>query len=269
MRKIIATDMDGTFLDRTGSYDRERFARVLDSLESRDWLMTIASGRGMLALDKLFAPYKHRLAMVAENGSVVRYDGQVLFKRQLSSEQCLDIIQALADNPYGSSQLFLLSGQLGAYIIEGADPDYIEHEKRYHENIRIVSSFDAIDDTIIKITAHLHPEQMVEGTAWLNQRLSVLGLRAVTTGFEAIDIIPDDVDKGLGLQKLCEALGLSRKDVIAFGDNLNDIEMLTFAGQSIAVANARPEVLDLADKVIGHHDSGVVLEELEYLLQNH
>ncbi|MGT2867175.1 HAD hydrolase family protein, partial [Streptococcus fryi] len=49
MIKVIATDMDGTFLDSFGSYDKERFEHVLNGFDSMGWLLTIASGRGMLA----------------------------------------------------------------------------------------------------------------------------------------------------------------------------------------------------------------------------
>lgn len=136
-------------------------------------------------------------------------------------------------------------------------------EKHYHENIQIVESLADIDDTIIKITANLFPEKLDEGAAWLNQALP--DLTAVTTGFEAIDIILKGVDKGVGLEKLCDKLGLTSENVLAFGDNLNDLEMLTFAGQAVAVANARPEILEVADQVIGHHSEGAVLTYLEDL----
>jgi len=91
-------------------------------------------------------------------------------------------------------------------------------------------------------------------------------MTAVTTGFDSMDIILKGVDKGFGLYHLCQELGRQASDVVAFGDNLNDMEMLTFAGRAVATENARDEIKVVADEVIGHHKDGAVFDYMEGLV---
>ena len=85
----------------------------------------------------------------------------------------------------------------------------------------------------------------------------------MTTGFESLDIIPRGVDKGFGLRHLCQELGIKTSQVMAFGDNLNDLQMLEEAGVAIAPSNAREEIKAVSDHIIGHHKDGAVLDYIE------
>lgn len=70
------------------------------------------------------------------------------------------------------------------------------------------------------------------------------------------------------LSHLCDHFGLTKLDVIAFGDNHNDLEMLEFAGRAVATANARDSVKAIADQVIGYCDEDAVLAYIQdYLKQ--
>ena len=60
-------------------------------------------------------------------------------------------------------------------------------------------------------------------------------------------------------------LGLTMDQVMAFGDNLNDLHMMQVVGQPIAPENARPEILELAETVIGHHKNQSVMTYMEGL----
>ena len=66
--KILATDMDGTFLDHLGSYDKARLDKLLDACEAKDYVFTVASGRALLALEELFDGFVGRIAIIAEMG---------------------------------------------------------------------------------------------------------------------------------------------------------------------------------------------------------
>ena len=66
--KVIASDMDGTFLDDKGSYDKERFHQILDAMAARDMHFVVASSNSMSSLKPMFAETFDRLHFVAENG---------------------------------------------------------------------------------------------------------------------------------------------------------------------------------------------------------
>ena len=72
----------------------------------------------------------------------------------------------------------------------------------------------------------------------------------MTTGFESIDIVLDHVDKGVAIVELAKKLNLDMDQVMAFGDNLNDLHMMQVVGHPVAPENARPEILELAETVI-------------------
>ena len=91
------------------------------------------------------------------------------------------------------------------------------------------------------------------------------GMSVSHMGADAVEIGPGDIDKRAALERLCGRLGVDRADVIAFGDEWNDLTMLRWAGRGIAMANAAPEVRAVADETAPHHaDDGVarILEQL-------
>ncbi len=89
-------------------------------------------------------------------------------------------------------------------------------------------------------------------------------LDIVDTGF-AVHIKSKKVNKGIGLKRIAELMGLDAKDFVAIGDSPNDIEMLKASGFGVAVGNAHPELKKVADMVTeGEHGAGVA-EAVEYL----
>ena len=124
-----------------------------------------------------------------------------------------------------------------------------------------MSDFSEIDDLVFKMTTNFDQEVLAEGEAWVTQ--NVEGVKAMTTGYECIDIVLDYVDKGVAIQALMDQLGISRDQVLAFGDNLNDLHMMQVVGHPIAPENARPEILELAETILPHHSTGSVLRYME------
>ena len=92
-------------------------------------------------------------------------------------------------------------------------------------------------------------------------------LAATHMGADAIDIGPVAIDKCAGLQWVCEQLGVSAADVIAFGDEWNDITMLQWAGRGVAMGNADPRVRAAANEVAPPNTADGVAIVLERLLK--
>lgn len=81
--RLIATDMDGTFLDGQGNFDRERFSRVLDQLDQKKIPFVIASGNGIGRLLQLCQGFEDRLIFVADNGAHVYQNGKTVIRRAI------------------------------------------------------------------------------------------------------------------------------------------------------------------------------------------
>lgn len=265
--KLIATDMDGTFLDINGDFDSQRFDVLLDKLAARDIYFVAASGRQLLALEAIFAEFKDRVIFIAENGGIVKFRDTILFEEKMSFDKVLKIADMLRQSDYVMQDAVLLSGAKGSYILDTTNEYYKEKAKHYYENIQVVSDFGLVDDDILKLTANFSAETVLEGETWFNSQVD--SVRAVTTGFESVDIIPAGISKETGLVHLADKLDIKSSQVLAFGDNLNDLEMLTYAGQAVAVSNARDEVKQVVDQVIGHHDDQAVLSYIEKLVDEY
>ena len=80
--KLVATDMDGTFLDGNGRFDMDRLKSLLVSYKKKGIYFAVASGRGFLSLEKLFADVRDDIIFIAENGSLVEYQGQFRRKKR-------------------------------------------------------------------------------------------------------------------------------------------------------------------------------------------
>jgi hypothetical protein len=87
----------------------------------------------------------------------------------------------------------------------------------------------------------------------------------ITCGNRLGEIMAPTATKAWGIRKLIEHWGLDMRDVIAFGDETNDAEMIAECGLGIAVANAHPEILGIADQVTASNDEDGVAVVLEGL----
>ncbi|HEQ8252163.1 TPA: HAD family hydrolase [Streptococcus pyogenes] len=265
MIKLIATDMDGTFLAEDGTYNQEQLAALLPKLAEKGILFAVSSGRSLLAIDQLFEPFLDQIAVIAENGSVVQYRGEILFADMMTKEQYTEVAKKILANPHYVETGMVFSGQKAAYILKGASEEYIQKTKHYYANVKVINGFEDMEnDAIFKVSTNFTGHTVLEGSDWLNQALPYA--TAVTTGFDSIDIILKEVNKGFGMKHLCQALGIKKAETIAFGDNFNDYQMLEFAGRAIATENARPEIKVISDQVIGHCNDGAVLTYLKGLV---
>ncbi|GBG96855.1 Cof-type HAD-IIB family hydrolase [Lactococcus termiticola] len=263
--KIFASDMDGTFLDSERGYDKARFAEILKEFDKRGLIFCAASGRQMLALEEVFADFRDQIAFCAENGALVKYKGEILYSSELGAEKSKQLIGLLQKNPHLAEDRMLVSGLKGFYCLESSPQDFRDFASLYYENLQVVSSTEEIDDVFLKVCVEFPPDEIRACEDWINARMS--GIRATTTGFKSIDIMSEGVSKASGLSHLLSHFDLDASHLMAFGDQMNDLEMLKLAGHAVAVSNAVPEILSLADEMIGDHQNSAVLERLEAYLK--
>ena len=261
--KLIATDMDGTFLDGNGAYDKTRFDAMLTKLEQTNIHFVAASGRQLLALEAMFSDFADRIIFVAENGGIVKYRDDILFEEKMPFNKVLEISDIVRKSDYIQDDSVLLSGANGSYILETTSDYYKKKANFYYEKVQAVSDFSEVVDDILKLTVSFTAERVLEGAAWVNQQGA--GVRAVTTGFESIDIMPEGISKATGLSHLAKKFDITPSEIVAFGDNLNDLEMLRYAGKAVAMSNAREPIKEIADEIIGHHKDQAVMTYLEGL----
>ncbi|MEX2783591.1 HAD family hydrolase [Streptococcus sp. H49] len=259
--KLVAADMDGTFLDHQGKFSMERLKKVIASYKSRGILFAAASGRSLNNLKALFSEVQNDMAFIAENGTLVSYAADIVFEAAIPREVYLKALEDLQQIPHFNPKNVILSGREGAYILTQADKSFFSRMSYYYGDLKRVSNFTEITDSVLKIDTKFPLEYTDISEKRINQRLTQLA--AVTTGFGAIDIIAKNINKGTAIEQLCKKLNIQPHQVLAFGDNLNDYEMLDYAGLAVAPQNARKEIKKLADQVIADHSKRSVLSYME------
>lgn len=111
-----------------------------------------------------------------------------------------------------------------------------------------------------------HPELAPDALFDALRSLGLTGFEATLSGAPFVEVMAEGVTKATGLARLCEHLGIDRADVVAFGDALNDVEMLRWAGRGVAMAGAEPVVREAADETTASNDEDGVAQMIERLL---
>ncbi|HFI0055458.1 TPA: Cof-type HAD-IIB family hydrolase [Streptococcus suis] len=270
MIKLIATDMDGTFLDGQGSFDRERFSRILDGLEEKHIPFVIASGNGIGRLLQLFKGFEQRLIFVADNGSHVYQAGKTVIRRSIQQGEIKAVLEFFQGR--WAEVCLMLSTEKNIYMQDGAGVPFegtdlpIEPTQMaaFQSRVTYLDDLSAypITEPIYKVGLWV-PEARVESiTAGFNQAFQG-NLVAVTSGYGSIDILPQGIHKAWGLEQVLNRLDIEPEQVMAFGDSDNDIEMLNYVGYSYAMENATDKVKAVAKYLAPSHLEAGVLQVIE------
>lgn len=260
-RKLVAVDMDGTFLDDKMNYDRPRFAALYPQMVNAGMRFVVASGNQYFQLRSFFTDYPD-VIYLSENGALVRDDEQVYFKSAFDRDTALRIIDTLVSYP---AVEWTACGVESAYVLKTASAPYIADTRKYYHRLQLIDNPGDINDEILKFSTHCPGNETAEYCAEYNRRLQGFAV-PTSSGHGDIDIIQPNMHKANGLKELARVLGVQQADVIAFGNGGNDIEMLRYAGDGVAVANADKDVLAAADHVAPSNNESGVLAYMEQLL---
>ncbi|MBW3468980.1 Cof-type HAD-IIB family hydrolase [Arthrospiribacter ruber] len=267
--KAICTDIDGTLLNG----DRVLSERLLQAIANlpHDFPVILASSRMPDAMrhlqkdmDRLGEP------LICYNGGFVIHDAkkEIIDDVSISLEQC----EALLGIANGT--------QVHVSLYQGEDwfePQFDYWAEREARNTRVDPTVRPLDKVLAlwksrEKGAHkvmcMGPAEEID--AYFNNALRHLGddLHLYRSKDTYIEIAPKKISKASALSLLLERkYQISMDEVMAFGDNYNDIEMLKAVGLGVAVGNAREEVKAIADRVtLSHKEDGVAAMIEEVLL---
>ena len=263
--KLVVFDVDGTLLNWDGQLSPAAH-RSLKQLRSLDIPVVLATGRPMAVAQETLLQVGGASWMACGNGSVLFEvaTGKVLRDRCLPGGIAVALVRALRVALPGIGCAVELTDALleepgfARRVPETPQmppvDDIVTHLIDAEDKVRRIIVFhDDFDDRLNDLARIVSPH--------IDERCQMQ-----TGGLPFIDIAPAGEHKAAALQVLVDHLGLRAEEVIAFGDGGNDAEMLQWAGTGVAMANARPEVQAVADRVGGHIDGEGVAAVLEPLL---
>lgn len=262
MIKLVAVDMDGTFLNSQQDYDRERFAKVHARMTELGIRFVVASGNQYYQLRSFFTDYPNTI-YVAENGAYIRDAETTYAVHTFSPEATETITQYLSADPVLSA---IACGVKTAHIRGSENPAFINEMHRYYHRLQLQDTLEAPDDQIMKFATKMPPARTQEYIDKFSEAFAGIAV-PTSSGHGDIDIIQQGRHKAAGLAELGEVLNIPLSEMAAFGDGGNDLEMIREAGLGVAMKNADPEVLAAADAVtpVDNDASGVCAFLEDYL----
>ncbi|RBP44539.1 hypothetical protein DES53_104360 [Roseimicrobium gellanilyticum] len=244
--KLAAIDLDGTLLGPDRRPSRENLAAVA-RLQQHGITVVIASGRHFDAI----APIATQLSAVdwyvcSQGAEVTHADRKTVLERQYMTRTEVELALATGD------QLGLVSlVQVPEGTITDADSSR-EPQLAYHDSINGRSSRRIPRAQILERQAYkvlwVGAPEYVAGLRHLPE-VTALPMQALHTEHGIFELMPHTVTKANGLTRLTAHLGLSARDVVAFGDGENDIAMFQWAGASYAMPHGHPNALAAAKRI--------------------
>ena len=261
--KLIAVDMDGTFLSDKKTYNRARFLQQYAQMKAQQIRFVVASGNQYYQLASFFPEIAGEIAFVAENGGWVRDAGEDIFNCDMPRDRFQQIVAFLQTRPEIE---IIACGKQSAYTLKQYDARFHDIAAHYYHRLERVENFDSLNDTILKFALNIPDDKVPQMQVLLDNQLGHM-LTAVTTGHGSIDLIMPGVHKAHGLSLLQARWGIRDDEVVAFGDSCNDIEMVSQAGFGFAMANAADAVKAVAGYAAPHNDEEGVLAIIDKVLK--
>ncbi|WP_050614404.1 Cof-type HAD-IIB family hydrolase [Bacillus testis] len=253
MIKLIATDMDGTFLNDENQFPRE-FPAVFEQLKEKGIIFGAASGRQYYNLAERFGPLADDMLFIAENGSIVVYKDKEIFSNPMRPEAVKEVVEVAR----GIEGLHIvLCGKKAAYY-ENNSPEVLKEIDKYYTSRKHVTHFSEVEDDILKIS--LLDFQGAETHSYPSFKKFQGDLQVTVGGYVWLDIMNEGSNKGIAMQRIQERLGISPNDTMVFGDYLNDLELMEKAYYSYAMANAHDKIKEVSRFVTkwDNNESGVI-----------
>ena len=282
--QLIAIDIDGTLVPSTGPRISPRNCAALRAAEAAGIEIVISTGRRQAYAMPLVAQVglSEDSVMISSNGAVVRgFDGTLLDRRFLPVETARVLSGLLRG--YGTTVFTFDREGIGALVIENMPQlharidRWVEANRPYLLEVQpIERAFDGGEEPIQGMVCGTVAEML---QAENQLRLSdVAGLIAMhrteyaARNLSILDLLPPGCSKGAALHSLASIRGLEQDQIMAIGDNLNDLEMLEYAGRAVVMANASDEILALARRrgweiTASNDDDGVALAVEEVVRQ--
>ena len=244
MIKLVVTDVDGTLVeDGSPNIDPELFETIL-KLREKGIQFAVASGRPWASVERTFDPVKKKVYVYPIDRQIMKR--LILAVRQIPG---LSMVYAAADGDYTESK----NEALCNWLVES-----------YKFNLRRVDDLLEVAEDCTKLSIYKDSGVEAAARSLVEEFKDILQISCA--GDMWLDCMAKDVNKGHAVKVIQDSLGIKPEETMAFGDQLNDVEMLKQAYYSFAVANARDEVKKAARFQADSNVNNGVLKILQKLL---
>ena len=246
--KMILTDLDGTLLCSDGSIS-EHTKSVLKSCQNRGIYIVIATARYWIGAERYIEEIKPDYEITTD-GTLIHRHGEEIYSCNLETEDTNRIIQDLLERD-NRTEITVAAGRQVFW-----NSEHISESEKLHKAV-YCDYRKPLSCKANKIVAELPDhETALEIANKNNCRLQSY------RGEKWYAFLPETAGKVQAIRELARILNISLNEIVAFGDDKNDMEMLKMCGTGVAVDNAVAEVKDIADSVALSNDENGVAEWL-------
>ena len=269
--KLIALDIDGTLLDSSWTLPEANRVAIAEATR-RGIEVALVTGRrydfAMTIAVQIGAP----LTMIVSNGAIIRtQDGETRLRHLLSRDTAARVLEIT--RPWRNSAAVIFDrpreNQVILEIVATDDPirsAYYARNKEFIGQAVPLESCLTEDPLQVMLSGKVDSMREVEGV--LRAAEAAEGFKVASTVYESrdfsmIDVIHPQCSKGAALAEWATLRGLNRKEVMAIGDNHNDLEMLSFAGVPVVMGNCVPELRNFGWHETASNDHNGVAAAIE------
>ena len=286
MYKLIAIDLDGTLLNSYGEVSIENKTSIQNAIENNIEIV-IASGRPLASTLDIAREVGANNYLISDNGAII-YDGQkeeVIYNNYLIKEKVLEIVKMCEENSiyyslYTEDTIITksLSYNVLFYYNENKHKeekrktqinivddvyDYIQKsEKQNFSKITICDESQTIFGSIINKLREIKNIDVLD-VGHMARKKIINGTESTDIEYFYTEITTENTNKWNAIKNIAEKLGIVDEEVIAIGDNVNDIEMIKNSGLGIVVDNSAPYIKENAKEVVSDNDNNGVSEVIK------
>ena len=266
---IIALDLDGTLTNSEKIITLRTFDALMKA-QREGVRLVLASGRPTFGI----AALANQLQLADYGGYVLSYNGgriidwckkTVIFS-QVVDQKLVPILYDFAEK----AQLPIVTYLPDAILASKNEGEYLAEEARIN-GMPVVVAQNFVEEAMqiaggsTKFLIPGEPELLIQLESEMKAALSEQ-MEVFRSAPFFLELPPKGIDKAQSLQRLLTHLGLERESLMAFGDGFNDLSMIQFAGQGVAMSNAVEEVKSIADFVTTSNEEDGIAHALEHLL---
>ncbi len=270
--KLVAIDMDGTLLNSKGTVS-DRTRQAIYDAGKRGVYVVLATGRILKSAMNHAVKLNLKRPIISSNGAlIVDENKNILYQKPMKTESVRSIIEiGQGENIYFhfySDDSFYSN----IYIEEVINFYNTEDSKKSGDDIKI-NIFNSVDEITSNKDLDVYKFLFIDDDRKKLDNLKlklndVQDISICSSWGNNLEVMEREVSKGRGLEYLCKSLNISANEVIAIGDNENDISMVEFAGLGVAMGNGVEKVKSISDLITSSNDEDGVAKVIEKYILN-
>lgn len=268
--KMISCDLDETLLNDDKVVGKEN-VEAIQAAVKKGVIFVPNTGRGFKlikkTLDELHLTNKKDEYVVSFNGSAIteNYQDRVIAKTQMNFQEIDDLFRIGLKNR-ATMHVYTLT-DIYIYNMDEDEREYVNKMGFPYHELKEPSITFLKNQPLMKI---LFEDKDRENLDDIRSQIPQQIIDGTTTTYSSnryMEFNKKGVNKSKGLIELADLLHIEPKEIIAIGDNMNDFSMIQSAGMGVAVANAIPEIKDVANYVTyNNHNHGAIAEAIKKLI---